>query len=113
SPDDLIIAAVSNREDPSELLLIRKEAVDVKKKFALKKNAVVGTSSARRKSQLTAFRNDVQLKDLRGNVPTRVNKLREGQYDAILLAAAGVERLELNLSDLHVEVLNPEEFVPA
>ena len=46
-----------------------------------------------------AFRPDIQLKELRGNVPTRINKLREKQYDAILIAAAGVERLELDLSD--------------
>ncbi|MEI6019531.1 MAG: hydroxymethylbilane synthase, partial [Bacteroidota bacterium] len=112
-PDGLIVAGVSKREDPSELLLIRKEAVDENQKFNLKKNALVGTSSARRKSQLLAFRPDVELKDLRGNVPTRIKKLREGQYDAIMLAAAGVERLELDVDDLHVEKLNPEVFVPA
>jgi hydroxymethylbilane synthase len=113
NPDQLIIAAVSEREDPSELLLIRKEAVDEKQKFSLKKNALLGTSSSRRKAQFLSFRPDVQLKDLRGNVPTRVKKLREGQYDAILLANAGIERLNLDLSDLHVEKLDPKEFVPA
>ncbi len=109
-PTELIIAAVSEREDPSELLLILKDNVDRKKKFQLKKDAVVGTSSNRRKVQLLSFRPDVKIKDLRGNVPTRVAKLREGQYDAILIAAAGVERLELDLSDLHVERLDPNEF---
>ncbi|MFT3765345.1 MAG: hydroxymethylbilane synthase [Minicystis sp.] len=112
-PEGLLVAGVSKREDPSELLLIRKEAVDEKQKFNLKKNALVGTSSARRKSQLLAFRPDVALKDLRGNVPTRIKKLREGQYDAILIAIAGVERLQLDLEDLHSEILSPEEFVPA
>lgn len=112
-PDGLLIAAVSEREDPAELLLIRNQAVDEKKKFRLKKNAVVGTSSARRKAQLLSFRPDVELTDLRGNVPTRVNKLREGRYDAILLAAAGVERLGLDLSEFHVERLDPREFIPA
>ena len=112
-PDGLMVAGVSKREDPSELILIRKEAVDENQKFNLKKNAVVGTSSARRKSQLLAFRPDVELKDLRGNVPTRIKKLREGQYDAIMLAAAGVERLELDVEDLHVEKLSPEVFIPA
>lgn len=112
-PDGLIVGAVSKREDPSELLLMRKEAADDSQKFGLKRNAVVGTSSARRKSQLLAFRPDVEIKELRGNVPTRVKKLREGQYDAILLAAAGVERLELDLSDLHCERLLPQVFVPA
>lgn len=113
SPAELMIAAVSDREDPSELLLIRKEAVDLSKKFSLKKGAEVGTSSARRKSQLLAFRPDIQLKELRGNVPTRINKLREKGYDAILIAAAGVERLEIDLSDFHVEKLDPKEFIPA
>lgn len=113
NPPGLIVAGVSKREDPSELLLIRKEAVDDKQKFHLKKGAITGTSSARRKSQLLAFRPDLELKDLRGNVPTRINKLREGQYDAIMLAAAGVERLELELSEFHAEHLSPEEFVPA
>lgn len=110
---DLLIAAVSDREDPSELLLIRKEAVDVKQKFSLKKNASVGTSSARRKSQMLAFRKDVELKDLRGNVPTRIKKLRDGMYDAILIASAGVERLELDVNDFLVERLDPKEFIPA
>ena len=73
-----------------ELLLIRKESVDDTKKFSLKENAIVGTSSARRKSQLLAFRPDVELKDLRGNVPTRIKKLADKEYDAILIAAAGV-----------------------
>ena len=113
SHPDLVIAAVSDREDPSEILIIRKEAVDSKQKFSLKKNASVGTSSSRRKSQLLAFRNDVVLTDLRGNVPTRVKKLREKMYDAILIASAGVERLELDLSDFHVVKLDPTEFIPA
>ena len=112
-PDGLMVAGVSRREDPSELLIMSKEANDDKQKFGLKKNASVGTSSTRRKSQLLAFRPDVELKDLRGNVPTRIKKLRDGDYDAILIAAAGVERLELDLEDLHVEKLSPEVFVPA
>lgn len=113
SPDGLLIAGVSKREDPSDTLLVRNEHVDEKEKWNFKKNAIVGTSSARRKSQLLAFRPDVQLKDLRGNVPTRIDKLRKGEYDAILLASAGIERLELDLEDLHVEKLDPEIFVPA
>lgn len=112
-PDGLIIAGVSHREDPSELLLMRKDAADESKKFSLKDKAIVGTSSARRKSQLLAFRPDVELKDLRGNVPTRIKKLADKQYDAILLAAAGVERLGINLDEFRVEKLSPREFIPA
>ena len=113
SPDGLMIAGVSKREDPSDILIINDKAADDKLKFGLKKNAIVGTSSARRKSQLLAFRPDVQMKDLRGNVPTRINKLREGGYDAILIATAGIERLEIELDEFTVEKLNPEVFVPA
>jgi len=109
----LKIAAVSDREDPSELLLANLDAVDNNELWGLKKNAVIGTSSARRKSQLLALRPDLQIKDLRGNVPTRIKKLKTEGYDAILLAKAGVNRLNLDLSDLHVEVLDPTVFVPA
>lgn len=112
-PEGLTIAAVSYREDPADILLIKKEAVDRTQKFNLKLNAVVGTSSARRKAQILFHRYDVALEDLRGNVPTRVNKLRTGNYDAILLAYAGLKRLNLNLEEFHLEVLNPLEFVPA
>ncbi len=113
SPPGLIIAALSEREDPSELLLINKDSVDLTRKFNLKSEALVGTSSPRRKSQILAFRKDVLVKDLRGNVPTRLQKLRDKQYNAILLAKAGVDRLQLDLSDFHVEQILPEEFIPA
>lgn len=112
-PAGLIIASVSNRANPADVLLIRKDVVDASDEWYLKENAVVGTSSARRKSQLIGFRPDVVVKDLRGNVPTRIHKLAEGQYDAILLAKAGVERLNLDLSAFQVVELNPEEFIPA
>ena len=112
-PAGLIIAAVSEREDPSELLLIRNESVDKDQKWNLKSEAIIGTSSARRKSQINLYRADLTINDLRGNVPTRIQKLRDGLYDAILLAKAGVDRLQLDLSEFHVEVLNPTEFVPA
>lgn len=113
APEGLVITAVSYRENPADLLLIRPEAVDAGKIFKLKENAIVGTSAARRKAQMLDFRPDVQMKDIRGNVPTRVEKLREGQFDAIFLAAAGVNRLEMDLSDLEMVSLHPFEFVPA
>lgn len=113
SPDGLIIAGVSSRENPADWLIMREECQDDTRKFSLKKGAKVGTSSPRRKSQFLAFRPDVEITNLRGNVPTRIQKLKDGQYDAILLAAAGLERLELDLSDFHVEQLEPEEFIPA
>ncbi len=113
SPEGLIIAAVSDREDPSELLLVRNECIDKSQKWQLKNSATIGTSSARRKSQILTHRPDLIIKDLRGNVPTRIQKLRDGHYDAILLAKAGVNRLQLDLSDLVCVTLDPAEFVPA
>ena len=112
-PAGLVIAAVSEREDPSELLLIRKESVVEGNVWNLKLSGIIGTSSARRKSLVRKFRPDLQIQDLRGNVPTRIQKLRDGNYDAILLAKAGVDRLKIDLSEFHVEVLEPTQFVPA
>jgi hydroxymethylbilane synthase len=112
-PKGLMIAAVSEREDPSELLLIGKSKVDLTQEWNLVEKGIIGTSSARRKSQVIRFRPDLEIKDLRGNVPTRIQKLRDGNYDAILLAKAGVDRLQLDLSDFHVEVLDPTVVIPA
>lgn len=113
APEGLVTTAVSYRADPADWLFIRKDSVDEKQMMKLPANAVVGTSSARRKAQMLHFRKDIEIQDIRGNVPTRLNKLREGQFDAILLAAAGVSRLELDLSDFEVIKLNPKEFIPA
>lgn len=113
STPGLCIGAVSYRESPAELLLIRKENVDLLKEFHLKENAVVGTSSSRRNVQLKFFRPDINCADIRGNVPTRINKLRNGDFDAILLAYAGVHRLNLDISDLYAVQLNPEKLIPA
>ena len=112
-PKGLIVASVPKREDPSELILILKNSYDPKMKFGVKANATIGTSSARRKNQLRAFRPDLELKDLRGNVPTRINKLNQGHYDAIMLAKAGVSRLGIDLSEFQVTELLPTEFIPA
>ncbi len=108
-----MIAAVSEREDPSELLLIRKTKVDATQDWELIENGIIGTSSARRKSQVIRFRPDLEIKDLRGNVPTRIQKLRDGGYDAIFLAKAGVDRLEIDLSEFHQVVLDPTVVIPA
>lgn len=113
SPEGLTITALSYREDPTDWLLVRKEAQVAGQLFGLPQNAVVGTSSARRKAQMLGFRSDVEIRDLRGNVPTRIEKLRRDGYDAILLAAAGLQRLEMDLSEFEVVRFNPREFVPA
>lgn len=117
-PDGLTLAALVGREDPREMLLVRKEAVDQTRLAAgealpLRDGARLGTSAARRQAQVMQVRPDVQIVDLRGNVPTRVGRLREGRYDAILLACAGLKRLELKLDDLYTCPLDPAVFVPA
>jgi len=112
-PEGLIIAAVSDREDPAELLLVLKDCTDFQQKLSLKFGAMVGTSSNRRKAQLLALRPDLEIEELRGNVITRIQKLRDEKYDAIMLAKAGVLRLGLDLSEFHVEELEPNELIPA
>lgn len=112
-PPGLVLAGVSYRADPRDVVLIRMDAIDDSQVLKIKEKAIIGTSSARRKAQILHLRNDFSIKDIRGNVPTRIKKLREGQFDAILLAAAGLERLELELEDLVIKELHPHEFVPA
>ncbi len=110
----LEIAAVTERADPRDVLLIRAEMFDDSaQNLPLLEGITVGTSAVRRQKQLLSLRPDLVLKELRGNVPTRVEKLRAGNYDAIMLAAAGLERLQLNLSDFKVIALEPTFFVPA
>jgi len=113
SPEGLVISGVSYRANPADWMLIRKDSVAEEADLFLKEGAVVGTSSARRKAQLLDFRPDLKMSDIRGNVPTRIRKLQEGNFDAILLAAAGLERLEIDLEDLKVVRFHPKEFVPA
>lgn len=113
SPAGLVIGATSYREDARDLLLIRPEAYDAAAPLGLKAGSVVGTSSARRKVQVKLLQDNISLKDLRGNVPTRIQKCRDGQYDAILLAAAGVTRLKLPLDDFKAIYLAADKFVPA
>jgi hydroxymethylbilane synthase len=112
-PDGLKLGAAGYRADRAEMLLIRKEARIGSGVLPVRDGGVIGTSSARRKCQVAFHQPKLQIKDLRGNVPTRVRKLREGQYDAILLACAGVKRLQLDLSDLEIVELDPQVFLPA
>jgi hydroxymethylbilane synthase len=111
--EGLLLAGVSYREDPRDCLLISDAGRDENRVLKLKKEATVGTSSARRKAQIKYLRDDIIIKDIRGNVPTRIKKLREGQFDAILLAKAGLDRLKIDISDLLVIPLHHREFVPA
>lgn len=124
SPPGLVIAAVPPREDPGELLLVRRAAYEPgPSALPLRAGARVGTSAARRQALVREARPDVTCHELRGNVPTRIAKLQAGEYDAIVLAAAGINRLiggaergeneAPDLAGLEVLALCPESFVPA
>lgn len=93
-PEGLSIPAICEREDPRDALVLRAGS-EKGSLLHLPEGAVVGTSSQRRLAQLKALRNDVVVTDLRGNVDTRIRKLDEGQYDAVILASAGLVRLGL------------------
>ncbi len=112
-PDGLVLTAVSARENPADWLILKKESIAPGQDFDLKIGATVGTSSARRKAQMLHFRPDLNIQDLRGNVPTRLEKLAHGEYDGIFLAAAGVTRLGLQLTGYQLIELSPMEFIPA
>lgn len=113
-PPDLVIAAIPPRASPAERLLLARAAHDPRAPFLpLARGARVGTSAPRREAQLALLRPDLLLAPLRGNVPTRVRRLREGRHDAILLAAAGLDRLALALDDLVVVELPLALLVPA
>jgi hydroxymethylbilane synthase len=95
-PERLSISAICEREDPRDALVLRSDIeVEAGSLLELPEGALVGTSSPRRLAQLRALRGDVVVKDLRGNVDTRIRKLDEGQYDAVILASAGLVRLGL------------------
>ena len=93
-PDGLAITAITEREDPRDALVLRIDATNDNASLqTLPAGAIVGTSSLRRQAQLKFLRPDVEIRDLRGNVDTRLRKLDAGQYDAVLLASAGLRRL--------------------
>ncbi len=109
----LKIAAVTEREDPSDIMLISKESCNPDNPIPINYDASVGTSSLRRIAQIKSKVATLEAVPLRGNLPTRINKLRDRKYDSIIVASAGVNRLNLDLSDLNVFKLPFEYFLPA
>lgn len=89
--EGFVLAALSKRFDPRDALLSEKYASITE----LPKGAVIGTTSLRRRLELKLLRPDLELKDLRGNINTRIAKLKAGEYDAIILAATGVQKLQI------------------
>jgi hydroxymethylbilane synthase len=111
-PAGLLIAAICKREDPRDaLVLSRASRIANPSVAALPKGAIIGTSSPRRLAQLKHLRGDLVFKDLRGNVDTRLRKLDEGEYDALLLACAGLRRLDKE--DRISAPLSTNEMLPA
>ncbi|RKQ37925.1 hydroxymethylbilane synthase [Oceanobacillus halophilus] len=107
-PEGLVISSIPVREDPRDAFLS-------KNKVALKdlpEGSIVGTSSLRRAAQILAERPDISIKWIRGNIETRIRKLKEEDYDAIILAASGLKRAGIN-EDIVTEYLEPSLMVPA
>ena len=113
SPSGLCIAAVPERGEVEDVLIMRPSAREPQNQLYIATGAIVGTSSHRRRAQLEVLQPDLNVIPLRGNVPTRIEKLRNGQYDGIVLARAGIERLGLDLSEFHVQILPTHLVVPA
>ena len=112
-PDELQIAAVPLRANRREMIVARRKAVDHSLRCGLKQSAVVGTSSIRRTAEILHCRPDLHIEPLRGNVTTRIEKLQQGCYDAIIVASAGLERLGLALTNLVEIELHENVMVPA
>lgn len=106
-PDDLHLKAITKREDPRDALISR----DGKKLSGLAKGASIGTSSLRRQAQLLKTRPDLKIVQLRGNLDTRLRKLDEGLFDAVIVAGAGLKRL--GFAERITELLDPEVSLPA
>ncbi|MEA1908241.1 MAG: hydroxymethylbilane synthase [Euryarchaeota archaeon] len=105
-PEKLVTAAILKRDPPCDVLITR-DGVCLADMPA---GAVIGTSSMRRIAQMRRFRSDLKIADLRGNINTRMKRLRDGDYDGIILAEAGLVRLGW---DIGFERLDPERFVPS
>ncbi|MBI2408635.1 MAG: hydroxymethylbilane synthase [Gemmatimonadetes bacterium] len=121
SPADLVIAAVPERVDAADILLAPSRVLTGDGLIPLEPGARVGTASARRRALLQHYRPDLVIDLLRGNVPTRLRAVTEGRFDAIVLAAAGLYRLQrsgaelpsFERADVVVTRLDPSQFVPA
>ncbi|QPI06866.1 hydroxymethylbilane synthase [Campylobacter concisus] len=108
-PKGLRLAAICSREDTRDAMISEKFA-----KFSdLPHGAKVGTTSLRRKMQLLIMRSDLEIISLRGNVQTRLRKLKEGEFDAIILAMAGINRLNIKAEVAHIYTFGFDEMIPA
>jgi hydroxymethylbilane synthase len=106
-PEELVLACIPEREEADDCLL----SLHFSSLAGLPQGARVGTSSLRRQAQLLRLRPDLRISSLRGNVDTRLRKMHAGQFDAIVLATAGLKRLDLHAP--HMSRLGPPDFLPA
>lgn len=111
-PEGLAITALSSREDPVDWLVLRPEAFVSSEIFKVKKGGIVGAATAAQKAQMLEYRPDVQISDLVEDAFLRLERLHTSNYDAVFLAAADIQRLDLELSGFEIVVLNPREFTP-
>jgi len=105
-PPGLIMGAIPSRAPSADLLLVREDALDLTKELPLRQGAVLGTSSSRRRALASHYRPDLKAVNLRGNVPTRLRKCIDGECDALILAHAGLHRLNCELAPLVAFELN-------
>jgi hydroxymethylbilane synthase len=107
-PERLLLGAVSKRYKVEDVLIARKKGTTI---FNIRENAIIATGSLRRMSQLLHIRPDIKIEEIRGNVPSRIEKFLKSKWDGLILARAGVERLRLN--KFISSVINKEVIVPA
>ncbi|RXK12477.1 hydroxymethylbilane synthase [Halarcobacter mediterraneus] len=107
--DGFVLAALSKRFDPRDALLSEKYA-NIKE---LPTGAIVGTTSLRRRLEIKLLRPDIVLKDLRGNINTRIAKLKAGEYDAIILAATGVQKLKIEDEVKYFVPISTDDMIPS
>ncbi len=109
----LRLAAIPERGDFHDMIIMHPDAYEKRKDINIKGSSMIGTSSVRRMAQLKAFDNTLRIEALRGNVNTRLRKLKENEYDAIVMAKAAVDRIKLDITEFIIQVLDENIFLPA
>ncbi len=109
----LRLAAIPERGDFHDMIIMHPDAYEKRDGIDIKGSSMIGTSSVRRMAQLKLFDNTLRVEALRGNVNTRLRKLKESEYDAIVMAKAAVDRIKLDISEFLVQILDENIFLPA
>jgi len=109
----LRLAAIPERGDHHDVIIMRKDFFIERNGINIKKESIIGTSSVRRMAQLKAFDSTFKIEALRGNVNTRLRKLKENKFDAIIMAKAAIDRIDLDTRDFITQILDEDIFLPA